>query len=241
MKKIALATLLVILVSAGAAQACGDRIFDIQTDPVNHAPGTLGVPCDVIVTAVRSIGFWGQQVPTGAEPATGEYSGIWVYTGGDPGLAPGDIVSICGEIKEYFDMTEIDVVSAGLYGYVLQTGSGAPLAPYVLTAAQVIADGEPWESVQITIQDGMEVPPGFDLGFGEWNVIALDGTVLIFDDYFYNFADVMEGQCYNNATGIYTYTFGAFKLEPYADGIPIVNCAVGVEDISLGSVKAMFR
>ena len=102
-------------------------------------------------------------------------------------------------------------------------------------------DGEPWESVQITIQDGMEVPPGFDLGFGEWNVIALDGTVLIFDDYFYNFADVMEGQCYNNATGIYTYTFGAFKLEPYADGIPIVNCAVGVEDISLGSVKAMFR
>ncbi len=49
------------------------------------------------------------------------------------------------------------------------------------------------------ISDGMEVPVGFDLGFG------------------------------------------VFKLEPYADGIPIIDCAVGVEELMMGNVKAMYR
>ncbi len=95
--------------------------------------------------------------------------------------------------------------------------------------------------MQIIISDGMEVPVGFDLGFGEWSVIALDGTALQFDDYWYDFLNVMEGQCYNNATGIYTFGFGVFELEPYADGIPIIDCAVGVEELTMGTVKAMYR
>ncbi len=246
MKKIALALLLLILTSATIAQACGDRIFDIQTDPIAKPVGTLGVPCDVIVTATRSSGFFVQQVPVGGEPATGEYSGIWIYNGtgtydnGDPAMV-GDILSVCGVITEYFDLTELDVVAAGLYGYVLQTGTGPALAPYVVDAATVNADGEPWESVQITISDGMIVPALFDLGFGEWEAIALDGTPVRFDDYWYDFLTVMEGDCYNNATGIYFYSFGNFKLEPYVDGIPIVNCAVGIEAISMGTIKAMYR
>ncbi len=238
MKKIALALLLITLASVGIAQACGDSIYDIQTTP--SLVGTLGVPCDVIVTATRSNGFYGQQVTTAVNP-NGEYSGIWVYTGTDMGYVPGDIISVCGEIKEFFDLTELDIPAAGLYGYTLKTGSGAPLAPHVVDAATLAADGEPWESVQITIPDGMEVPVGFDLGFGEWNAIALDGTPVRFDDYWYDFLNVMEGQCYNNATGIYNYSFDNFKLEPFVDGIPIVDCAVGVEELTMGALKAMYR
>ena len=241
MKKIALVSLLIILATASVAQACGDMIYDIQTDPINHPVGSLGVPCGAVVTATRSNGFFCQQAADPGINPNGEYSGIWVYTGSDLGFVPGDIVSICGEIKEYFDLTEIDVVAAGLYGYVLKTGSGAPMAPYYVTAAELVADGEPWECVQITITDGMEVPVGFDLGFGEWTVIALDGSTLRFDDYWYLFTNVMEGQCYNNATGIYTYGFGTFRLEPFVDGIPIVDCTVGIESVSMGSIKAMFR
>jgi hypothetical protein len=238
MKKIALAFLLIILASVGIAQACGDSIYDIQTDPAKV--GTLGVPCDVVVTATRSNGFFGQQATTAVNP-NGEYSGIWIFTGTDMGYVPGDIISVCGEVKEYFELTELDIPAAGLYGFTLKTGSGAPLAPHIVDAATVAADGEPWESVQIMISDGMEVPVGFDLGFGEWSVIALDGTVLRFDDYWYDFLNVMEGQCYNSATGIYTFGFDNFKLEPYVDGIPIVDCAVGVEELTMGTVKAMYR
>ncbi len=241
MKKIALALLLIIIVSAGVAQACGDRIYDIQTDPVAHPEGNLGVPCDVIVTAVRYNGFFGQQVVDPGVNPTGEYSGIWVYTGTDMGYSVGDIISVCGLIVEYYGLTELDIPAAGLYGYTLKTGTGPALAPHYVTAAQVAADGEPWESVQITITDGMEVPAGFDLGYGEWNVLAFDGTPLVFDDYWYDFANVAEGQCYNNATGILYYGYGVFKLEPFVDGIPIVNCAVGIEAVSMGTIKAMFR
>ena len=136
MKKIVLALLLITLASVGIAQACGDSIYDIQTTPA--LVGTLGVPCDVIVTATRSNGFFGQQVTTAVNP-NGEYSGIWVYTGTDMGYVPGDIISVCGEIKEYYDLTEIDVPAAGLYGYTLMTGSGAPLAPHIVDAATVAA------------------------------------------------------------------------------------------------------
>jgi len=135
----------------------------------------------------------------------------------------------------------LDVPGADIYGYVLKTGDGVPYAPYQVTAAQLVADGEPWESVQIQIVDGLEVPLGFDLGFGEWQVNALDGTELRFDDCFYDFGTVMEGQCYNNATGIYTWSFGNFKLEPFADGIDIVNCAVATEYVTMGTIKALFR
>lgn len=239
MKKVVLALLIILLASVGIAQACGDRVYDLQTDPARV--GTLGVPCDLVVTATRSNGFFGQQTVDPSVNPGGEYSGIWVYTGADMGYVVGDIISVCGEVKEYFDLTEIDIPAAGLYGYSLFISSGSPLAPHPVTAAQLAVDGEPWESVQIIITDGMTVPVGFDLGYGEWNVDALDGTPLIFDDYWYDFAMVMEGQCYNNATGIYTFGYGAFKLEPFVDGIPIVDCAVGIENVSLSTIKAMFR
>lgn len=241
MRKFALALLFLMVVSAGAAMACGDSIFEIQTDPVLHPVGTLGVPCDVIVTATRYNGFYCQQVVDPGVNPNGEYSGIWVYTGSDDGYVPGDVLSVCGLISEYYGLTELDIPAAGLYGYVLQVGSGAPLAPHYVTAAQLAADGEPWESVQVTIVDGMEVPMGFDLGNGEWQVLALDGTALIFDDYWYDFANVAEGQCYNNATGIYNFSFSNFKLEPFVDGIPIVDCAVPTQELSLSAVKALFR
>ncbi len=244
MKKIALALILVLLTSAGIAQACGDSVYELQTDPARV--GTLAVPCELIVTAVRSSGFYGQQVADPAVNPAGDYSGIWIYTGTDTYdngevVAVGDVASVCGELKEYYDLTEIDVPAAAVYGYTLKTGSGASIAPYYITAADLVADGEPWESVQITITDGMTVPVGFDLGFGEWNVDALDATPLIFDDYWYDFATVMEGHCYDDATGIYNYSYSAFKLEPFADGITIVDCAVGVETVSMSTIKAMFR
>lgn len=241
MTKIATVFLLALLVTASGALACGDSIYDIQTNPSMHPVGSLGVPCDVVVTATRYNGFFCQQATDPAINPSGEYSGIWVYTSSDLGYVPGDTLAVCGVVTEYYGLTELDVPAAGLYGYVLQTGSGAPMAPYYVAAAQLLADGEPWESVQVTVVDGMMVMAGFSLGFGEWYATAFDGSLLRLDDYWYDFASVLEGQCYNSATGIYTFGYGNFKLEPSINGIDVANCTVEVESASLGAIKAMYR
>jgi hypothetical protein len=87
----------------------------------------------------------------------------------------------------------------------------------------------------------MTVPAGFSLGTGQWLVNVLDGTSLRFDDFWYNFAQVMEGQCYNNATGILHDACGVYTFEPFADGLAPVGCSVTEEKISLGAIKAKFR
>jgi hypothetical protein len=233
MKKIALACLFVLLATGASAQD-PTTIYDIQMGAV--AEGSLVNPCEVVVTAVTYNGIWVAEAPYGA------YNGIWVYMGSsDPiDLVPGDIVCVCGEYKEYYDLSEIDIPAAGLYGSVLKTGEMAVPMPSFVTAAELAADGEPWESCAITVTDGMEVTEAPST-YGEWSATALDGSVVMFDDVFYDDSTVMLGDCYNSATVILTYSFGAFKLLAYADGIEVTDCGVDTEDATLSSIKALYR
>ncbi len=233
MRKFALALLAISLMTAGMAYACGMSIHTLQVNSP-AALNSLVTPCDAVITEVRSTGFFASQAPHGP------YDAIWVYYPGHT-FAPGDLISICGLFKEVCGLTTIDIPAAGLYGYILKTGT-APIPPVnYVTAADLMASPEQWESVTITIVDGMTVPAGFSLGSGQWLVNALDGTPLLFDDFWYNFAQVMEGQCYNNATGIIHDACGVYTFEPFDDGLPIVNCSVNEETVSLGTIKALFR
>lgn len=229
MKKIALAFLILMVV--GIAQA--GEIYDVQTGAV--AENSLVVPCNVVVTAVTDNGIFVAEEPYGA------YNGIWVYTGStEPhGMVPGDVVCICGEYKEYYDLSEIDIVSAGLYGSLIKVGTQDIPAPSYVTAADLASDPEPWESCVVTITDGMTVNEL--LSYGEWTAEAVDGTVVRFDDYWYDAATVALDQCYNSATGVYFYSYGNFKLEAFADGIAITDCMVSSDEVSFGAVKALYR
>lgn len=236
MRKLALVLLAVSALTVGLAQASCPTATSIHTLQMNSPAGlnTLVTPCDVVVTAVRASGFYVSQAPHGA------WDAIWVYYPGHA-FVPGDVVSICGVFKENCGLSTIDIPAGGIYGYVLKTGT-APVPPVnYVTAADLMASPEQWESVSIMIIDGMSVPAGFDLGGGTWAVDALDGTDLVFGNFWYSFASVMEGQCYNNATGILHDACGTFVFEPFVDGIALVNCSVDVEDVSLGSLKATFR
>lgn len=233
MRKFALALVAISLSTAGMAYACGMSIHTLQVNSPADV-NNLVTPCDAVVTAVRSSGFFVSQAPHGA------WDAIWIYYPGHAFVA-GDLVSICGVLKEVCGLTTIDIPAGGLYGYILKTGT-APIPPVnYVTAADLLASPEQWESVTIMITDGMTVPAGYSLGSGMWNVDALDGSHLVFDDFWYPFANVMEGQCYNNATGILHDNCGQFVFEPFADGIPIVNCSVDTESVSMGGVKALFR
>lgn len=229
MKKIALVFLLVLV--AGVAQ--GTAIYDIQTGAVDE--NTLVTPCDVVVTAVTYNGIFVAEAPYG------EYNGIWVYTGSDEphGMVAGDVVCICGEYLEYFDLSEIDIVAAGLYGSLVKVGTQAIPAPSYVSAADLAADGEPWESCVVTITDGMVVSEVHD--YGEWSANATDGTPIRFDDYWFDASTVEVDQCYNNATGVYFYSYGDFKLEAFEDGIELTDCLVATDEVTFGAIKSLYR
>lgn len=234
MKKLALAFMLLFV----AASANAGVIHDIQTGLVPTDPVTLVTPCDVTVVAVTYNGIWVAEAPFGA------YDGIWVYMGSaEPiDLVPGDMVCICGVYKEYYDLSEIDIVAAGLYGSVLKTGTTTVPAPSYVTAAEISTPegAEPWESCAITVVDGMHVTTA-PSSYGEWFATAEDGNVVMFDDIFYDDTTVMLDDCYNNATGILNYNFNNFKLEAYADGIELTDCSVATEPATLSAIKALYR
>jgi len=234
MRKFALALFAISLMAANAAFAVQWTVYEIQTSPPSISPATLVNPVGTVVTAVRSTGFFVSQAPHGA------WNAIWVYYPGHT-YAVGDLVNVCGVYKEVCGLTTIDVPAGSIYGYVLKTGTAVVPPAAFVTAADLMASPEQWESVTTMIVDGMTVPAGFSLGSGQWLVNALDGTPLLFDDFWYIFANVMEGQCYNNATGILHDACGVYTFEPFVGGIPIVSCSVNEEPISLGTVKAMYR
>ncbi|MFN2371060.1 MAG: hypothetical protein ABR506_07895 [Candidatus Krumholzibacteriia bacterium] len=226
-------TAILLLVVATGAFAQGSSIYDIQTGLI--AEGTLVTPRGV-VTGVTANGFFVAEAPYDA------WRGIWVYSPGHTSV-PGDDVQLCGLYVEYYGLSEIDIVAAGLYGSVLKMGTLPVPAPNVVNAADVWnggADAESWESCMITVQDGMEVT-ALPNTYGEWFATALDGTEVMFDDYWYDESQVQLLQCYNNATGILNFSFGDFKLEAFADGIPIVDCAVPADAVTFSQLKALYR
>jgi hypothetical protein len=234
MRKFAFALLAFSLMAANAAFAVSWTVNQIQTTPPPTSPATLVNPVGAVVTAVRTSGFYISQPPHGA------WDAIWVYAPGHTRVV-GDFVNVCGIYKEICGLSTIDVSADPIYGYVLKTGTAAVPPANFVTAADLMNSPEQWESVTIIIVDGMTVPAGFSLGSGQWIVNALDGMSLLFDDFWYNFAQVMEGQCYNNATGILHDACGVYTFEPFVGGIPIVGCSVNEEPISMGTIKAMYR
>lgn len=230
MRKIVLAFL--VLMMAGLAQ--GTTIYDIQSGFVEE--GSLVTPGSAVVTAVTYNGIWVAEAPYAA------MNGIWVYMGSELPIdfVPGDVVTICGEYKEYYDLTEIDIVAPGPYGSVVKTGTTDVPPSSQVTAAELAADPEPWESCVITIVDGMMVSELPDQ-YGQWYAEATDGTPVMFDDVFYDDTTVVLGECYNNATGVYNYGYGDFKLLAFVDGVELVGCEVETDQVTFDQIKSLYR
>ncbi len=233
MKTIVTVSFMMIL----AISAQAGIIHEIQTG--DHPDGTYLTPTELTVVAVMYNGIFVSEAPLGA------YDGIWVYTGTHDWVV-GNLVSVCAIYVEYNGLSELDVVGAGTWGSVtFANGYGsdyeAPIpAPSMMTAAELLADEEMWESCMITISDGMEITDT-SLGYGEWATTCVDGNELRFDDFWVEFDNVPLNDCYDNATGIYYFSYDNFKLEAFADGVTPVSCSTDTEALSLSGIKALYR
>ena len=221
------AIVLAALTIAVAAQA--GVIYDLQTGVY-----TEGDDIQVIGATAMGVTYNGAFI---TELPIGPYSGVWVYLGSDHTVLAGDIVNIQGVYEEYYDLTEIN---AGSGSYEV-TGNAPLPNPFEMTAAEFAVDPEVWEGVAICITDGFMVT---EIGsYGEWTANALESDVdIMFDDYWFEApTEEQIGTCFNYAKGCLYYSFGAYKLEAFADGIEYVDCAVANEATSLTQIKALFN
>jgi cytosine/adenosine deaminase-related metal-dependent hydrolase len=145
-------------------------VYDLQADRV-----AWGSPVrleGVVVTGVGEEGF------TVQDPAGGERSGIYVYTGATPEVALHHRLSLEGSSGDYFGETQV-VLSAVL----LDEGPVSPLLPQDLTVAA--ATDEAWEGVLVRLVDGEVTDPAYDCAVdgacedpGLWEVGGPTGALL---------------------------------------------------------------
>jgi hypothetical protein len=133
-----------------------------------------------------------------------------------PGVARGGQVQVSGLYEEFFDLSEIHLGGSAAPA-VIDLGFVGEPAPHELTATELAADPEPWESVLVTVPDLTVTDE--DLGFGEFEVEDAAGATLVVDDQIHWFSvaaagSLTVGYAFDAITGPLNYSFGAYKIEP---------------------------
>ncbi len=229
MKKMAM--FLIIGLCFGTANA--GVIHDLQIGEM-YTEGDWILVEGAVVTASA---YYGVAI---AEEPYGPGNSVWVYLGSEHGILVGDLVNCYGVYEEYYDLTEINVkdYEPDSFFDVFSTGPVPP--PIAVSAGDIMTDPEPFESSIVLLPDGFIVTEM--LSYGEWTADTYSSrTTIHFDDFWFDETVLDVGICAQNATGMWTYSYGAFKLEPFADGFPIDDCWINNETITFGAIKAMYR
>lgn len=228
MKRFAIVLILVLLAAGAQAQT----VYDMRTDLI--AEDTAVQVQNLVVTGFYSNGVFVSEAPYDA------YRSIWVYMGSglDEYPNPGDVISLEGIFKLYFGLYEIDT-SGGTWQV---TGNMELPAPNELTAADLAdpALAAPYMCSLVHISEQLTFSSL--ASFGEWFATADDVALseVMFDNFW--FETPLEedlGACFDGATGCLNFSFDAFKLAAFEDGL--TPCVVGTEDASFGSVKSLYR
>ena len=144
------------------------EIWEIQgSGTASPLEGQVVTTASNLVTAVARSGFFVLTPPerSDGDPATSD--GIYVYTGGDPGVAVGDLVDVTGTVQEYHGMTEI---AGSPTVVVLSSGHVLP-PPVDLDADDPSPDDPPpenvlerYEGMVVRVRSGTVTGPARDDG-----------------------------------------------------------------------------
>ncbi len=144
------ALLLAVLVPVPAGSV---EIWEIQgAGSASPLVGQVVTTSSNLVAAVGRSGFFIRTPPdrSDGDPATSD--GLFVYTGGDPGVQVGDLVDVTGTVTEYHGMTEI---AGSPTVSVISRGNTVP-PPVDLDATDPSPTDPPPENV-LERYEGMEV------------------------------------------------------------------------------------
>ena len=180
-------------------------------DPVAHTISEIQTPTDILVSDASP--YDGVKVTTtGIVYATasdgyyiqdgdGAWNGIFLYDDANT-PAQGDAITVSGFVKEYYNLTELDVTSFA------NNSSGNTL--YAATVVSTLdANNEDYEGVLIQVRGA--TCTNADAGYGEWVVDDNSGEVTI-DDVMFAFTPNLNVKY--NVTGPATFSYSAVKILP---------------------------
>jgi len=219
----------------------GTTIYDIQMGDIE--PGVVvtleGV---VVVSPVKAnetdAGLNGDAFIQ--EPDGGPYSGIRLYLFGEVvtgvPLEAGDVITITGEVQEFFDETQLQIASVD---DIQVTGTGTVPTPVAVTASDLIdAPGEAYEGVPVCLSDVAATEATNQ--FGDFHV---DGGAAVTNLFLFgtpDFLDVLPGTQFARLCGPVAYSFEEYKIAPRnpADyDATLVGCAEAAQPATIQQIQ----
>jgi hypothetical protein len=220
-----------VVISAGEPEVpTPATISEIQTttapDGASPLDGVLVETSGIVTGVVTNTS--GAVTSFFIQDGTGAFSGIYVFGAPAAPVAMGDDVTVVGRVDEFNSLTEIVALVSAT---VNSSGNPQPAAEN-LSAAD--AAQEEWEGVLVRVADieCMNLPDMTN-NF-QWLGSSWQGDILV-DDLMYDSTPTV-GTFYS-VTGVITFTFGEWKVEPrMASDIEV---STGVDELA-GNAVSLF-
>jgi hypothetical protein len=155
------------------------------------------------------------------QDGTGAYSGIFVFGTPPTAVAMGDNITVVARVDEFNSLTELVSVQSVT---VNSSGNALPAAENLNAAT---ASTEPWEGVLVRVADlECQNLPDATNNF-QWLGTNWQGSMLV-DDLIYDSTPIVGN--YYSVTGLVTYTFSEWKLEPRMESD--IEIGTGVDELN---------
>lgn len=185
-------------------------IYEIQNGTIAEGMRTTVIG---VITGVVGNGFFMQVPETAPGYAGPQNSGVFVFTSSRPDNTAGQLVSVTGEVDEFFELTELTFTDVSVIG-------SASIPPPAVISMAVLTGGEaglePYEGVLVTIGPVTvtnAAPPAGPGDMAPTNEFEVTGAVRV-DDAIFRIPAPAVGATYTSITGVLTFRNDAFKIQP---------------------------
>lgn len=184
----------------------GDLVLIHEIQGAQHRSPLEGevVSVEAIVTAVGPDGFYIQEEDAEADADVATSEGMFVFTGGAPGVAVGDLVQISDEVEEFRPFENRVTITNFVFPDVTVVSSGNPLpTPVVLGVDRIqpteIIDNDSEETINIEVEGSFDANEDA-IDFYE----SLEGMLVQANDLFVSGASTVFGSPTPGNAELYT-------------------------------------
>jgi len=202
------------MVANPGGSACPGSIYDVKSGVV--APGSVIGVSGAIVTGVGATGYFLQVPPGSAGYMGADDSGVFVYTGGRPMVARGDLVNLTSAtVSSFFGQIQLTRTTVT----VVSSGNAAP-PPVMVMPAEVATGGARAGAleavlVQVGPVDVTSITPPLGMADTAPSNEFVVGGALRVDDFLHLASPFpVLGETYATATGVLAFRNGDSKLLP---------------------------
>ena len=207
----------VFVATFASAQTVTHTIAEVQGELFSSPLVEQVVTIQGIVTANNDYSYFIQD-------GSGPWNGIYIYDNTNlPSV--GDEIILQGEVSEYYDLTELSNIT---YFETVSSGNELPAAVELGTGF-IGTSGEPYEGCRVKISNAACTNP--DLGFGDAYFDDGTGDCMV-DDMLYTPNPAWVTGEYYTVTGVLTYTYEEYKIEPSSADDVSIGMAVGSIEVS---------